>query len=181
MKKTVAGVAALVLVLFLAGCAAAKVADKEMVSISYKGTLPDGSVFSEAAADAPYEFLVGGNATIPALEKGMLGLKVGDKKTITIKAADAYGEYSADAIQEVPKDQFPAGTEFTVGMVFSVQTGQGNMPVTVKEIKAKSVMMDFNHPLAGKNLTFDVSIVKIRAATKDELAAAAQAAQATPQ
>jgi FKBP-type peptidyl-prolyl cis-trans isomerase 2 len=102
----------------------------------------------------------------------VLGLKVGDKKTITVKAADAYGEYDPSATQEVPRDQFPANIPLQVGQHFQVQTQAGVMTVAIAAIKDKSVTVDFNHPLAGKDLTFAVEIVKIRDATKEELKAA---------
>jgi len=164
------------------GCSPATVADKKVVQINYKGTLADGSVFGESATGSPLEFMMGAGKMIPTLEKGLIGLKVGDKKTITIKAADAYGEYDKAAIQDVPKEQFPADLALTVGAQYQVQTGSGTMVVTIAGIKDKTVSVDFNHPLAGKDLTFAIEVVKIRVATKDELTAAASAsAPATPQ
>jgi FKBP-type peptidyl-prolyl cis-trans isomerase 2 len=112
---------------------------------------------------------------IPGLETGIKGLKVGDKKTVTIKAADAYGERDEAALQEVPKSQFPADAQIAVGQVFTIQMGESAIPVTVSAVKASTVIMDFNHPLAGKDLTFDIEVLKIRNATKDELAAQAKA------
>jgi len=181
MKRILTGVAPLLLLLVLAGCGAPTVAAKKMVSMDYKGTLADGSVFSESPASQPLEFMVGGGTLIPLLEKGMLGMKVGDKRTITVKAADAYGEYNKAALQEVPKDQFPKDAKLAVGQKFQVSGPGGQTAVvTITAVSEKSVTIDFNHPLAGKDLTFAVTVVKIRDATKEELAAATQAAQPAP-
>jgi len=179
MKRVFMGaVPLLLLLLAVIGCSPATIANKKVVQINYKGTLADGSVFGESAAGSPLEFMMGAGKMIPALEKGILGLKVGDKKTIIVKAADAYGEYDKAAIQDVPKDQFPANLTLTVGGQYQVQTASGVMVVTIAGIKDKSISVDFNHPLAGKDLTFAIEVVKIRDATKDELTAAATAAAA---
>jgi len=170
MKLTAGRVALILLALAVVGCAPVTVKDKAVVQMSYKGTLSDGSVFGQSEKEKPLEFMVGAGKLIPALEKSLLGMKVGDKKTVTIKAADAYGEYDKGALQEVPKEKFPKDSAFTVGERFVVQTPNGPYPVKIAEVKDKTVVVDFNHPLAGKDLTFEVQIVKIRAATKEELA-----------
>jgi peptidylprolyl isomerase len=180
------GILPVLLALAIIGCAPATVSDKKVVQMSYKGTLSDGTVFDESTAAEPLEFMVGAGKMIPSLEQQMLGMKVGDKKTIAVKSADAYGEYDKTAIQDVPKDQFPADLQLESGKLYSVQTPQGVLTVTITAIKDKTVTVDFNHPLAGKDLTFDIQIVKLRAATKEELATLlqeqqAQQAPATPQ
>jgi len=175
MKLTAGRVALILLAIALVGCAPAKVKDKEVVQMNYTGTLSDGSVFGQSEKDKPLEFMVGAGKLIPSLEKALLGMKVGDKKKITIKAADAYGEYDKAALQEVPKDKFPKDATFTVGERFIVQTPTGPYPVKIADVKDKTVVVDFNHPLAGKDLTFDVEIVKIRDATKEEMSKVAAA------
>jgi FKBP-type peptidyl-prolyl cis-trans isomerase 2 len=175
MKRAFYGLVPLFLIVAVIGCAPATIADKRVVQITYKGTLADGTVFSESAAGTPLEFMFGVGKMIPGLETGIKGLKVGDKKTVTIKAADAYGERDEAALQEVPKSQFPADAQIAVGQVFTIQMGESAIPVTVSAVKASTVIMDFNHPLAGKDLTFDIEVLKIRNATKDELAAQAKA------
>ncbi len=170
MKLTAGRVALLLLALTVVGCAPATVKDKKVVQMSYTGTLSDGSVFSQSEKDKPLEFMVGEGRIIPALEKQLLGMKAGDKRKITIKAVDAYGEYDKSALKEFPKNVFPKDATFTVGERFVVQTPNGPYPIKIAEVKDKSVVVDFNHPLAGKDLTFDVLIVKIRDATKEELA-----------
>jgi len=170
MKLTAGRVALLLLALTVVGCAPTTVKDKKVVQMNYIGTLTDGSVFSQSQKDKPLEFMVGAGKIIPALEKQILGMKVGDKKKITVKAVDAYGEYDKTALKEFPKSVFPKDATFTVGERFVVQTPNGPYPITIAEVKDKSVVVDLNHPLAGKDLMFDVQIVKIRDATKDELA-----------
>lgn len=175
MKRTASRLALIVMALAVIGCAPATVREKKVVDIKYTGTLADGSVFSQSDKDKPLEFLVGAGKIIPALEKGLIGMKVGDQKKLTIKAADAYGEYDTGALQEVPKERFPKDARLEAGERFVVQTPTGPYPVKIAEVKAKTVVVDFNHPLAGKDLTFDVQIMKIRDATKEELAPAGAA------
>ena len=180
MKRTLAGFAPVLLVLAVIGCAAATVSSNKMVQMSYKGTLADGSVFSQADAGKPLEFLVGAGTLIPTLEKAMLGMKVGDKRSITVKAADAYGEYDKAAVRAVPREQFQKDLSLKVGERYRVSGQGGPMVVTISAMDATTVTVDFNHPLAGKDLTFEVTVVKIRDATKEELAKAAAPAQAAP-
>ncbi len=179
MKRALAGLAPAFLVLAIISCAAPTVTGKKMVQMAYKGTLADGSVFSQSDAGKPLEFLVGACTLIPTLEKEMMGMKVGDKKSVTVKAADAYGEYQKEAVRVVPREQFPKDLELKVGERYQVNGQAGPMVVTISDMNEKTVTVDFNHPLAGKDLTFAVTIVKIRDATKEELAKAAPG-QAAP-
>ena len=169
MKRILAGLALVVLALGVIGCAAATVAAQKMVDVAYKGTLTDGTMFSQSQEGKPLEFLVGAGMLIPSLEKGMMGMKVGDTKTITVKAADAYGEFDKEAVRVIPREQFPTNLEMKIGERYQVNGQGGPMVVLVAAMTAATVTIDFNHPLAGKDLTFDVTIVKIRDATKDEL------------
>jgi FKBP-type peptidyl-prolyl cis-trans isomerase 2 len=171
MKRILAGFALVTLILDVTGCAPAIVSKNKMVDVAYKGTLSDGSVFAQSEPSKPLEFLVGANSIIPDLEKAMLGMKVGDKKTVVIKAVDAYGEYDKAAVREVPRSQFPKDVDLKIGAHYQVSNGQGGkMVLTVSAMTDTTVTIDFNHPLAGKDLTFEVTIVKIRDATKTELA-----------
>jgi len=172
MKRAILGALPLLAMLAVVACAPATVAEKKIVDFNYKGTLSDGSVFGESEPGKPLEFQVGSGKIISALEKGMLGMKVGEKKTITVKAADAYGEYDSSALQDVPRAQFPKDLALQVGQHFQVQTAAGVMTVTIAAVKDKTVTVDFNHPLAGKDLTFAVEIVKIREMTSEEKKAA---------
>jgi FKBP-type peptidyl-prolyl cis-trans isomerase 2 len=181
MKRTLRGLGLGILTLVMIGCSAT-VSSRKMVDVSYKGTLENGSVFSQSDPSKPLEFLVGAGTIIPTLEKGMMGMKVGDKKTISVKAADAYGEYDKAALRVIPRAQFPKDLPLKVGAQYQVNNGQGGpMVITISAVTDKDVTVDFNHPLAGKNLTFEVTIVKIRDATKDEMAQLLAAASAHAQ
>ena len=171
MKRAIAPALAVFFILGLLGCGAS-VADKKIVQMNYTLTLPDGTVYDSSVGEGkePLEFMFGVGRMIPALEKELKGLKVNGKKKVTVKAADAYGEYNTAAVQEIPRAQLPKDMELTVGATFSIQTPAGPMPITVKSVSGTTVVMDLNHPLAGKDLTFDVQIVKVRNATKEELA-----------
>ncbi len=106
---------------------------------------------------------------------------MGEKKTFIIKAVDGYGEYDKAKLVEVPLDQFPPETPPKVGDRFTVPGPQGDMQISIAAVTAKSVTVDFNFPLAGKDLNFDIEVVKLRDATKEELAELQTAAQAAPQ
>ena len=142
----------------------------KVVSMHYTGTLEDGTVFDSSEGRAPLEFIYGIGQIIPGLEAGLEGLKVGDKKKIEgITPDKAYGEKHPEAMQEVPKSQLPQDMEVQVGMQLAAQGPQGPIPVVIAEIKEESVVVDFNHPLAGKTLTFEVEIMDLRDADASEL------------
>jgi peptidylprolyl isomerase len=119
------------------------------------------------------ELLIGAGQTLPALEKGILGMKVGEKRNIEIKAVDSpFGEYDATMIMEIPKSQLPPDLVPEVGATLLAQATSGEQQlVTIKEVKASTVIIDLNSPLAGKDLVFAAEIVTIRNATKEDLAA----------
>jgi len=145
------------------------ITEKSVVSLHYKGTLEDGSVFDSSEGRDPLVFIFGTGMIIPGLEAGIDGLKAGDKKTINVKSDEAYGQRKEEAMQEVPKEHLPQDAELKVGMQLAAQGPQGAIPVVISEIKDKTVVVDFNHPLAGKDLTFDVEVIEVREATKEEL------------
>jgi FKBP-type peptidyl-prolyl cis-trans isomerase 2 len=171
MRRAIAPGVCVLMVLALIGCGAS-VKDKKVVQMNYTLTLPDGSVYDTSIGEGkePLEFMIGAGRMIPTLEKQLLGLRVNGKKTIVVKAADAYGVYDEKALQEVPRSQIPEGMALAVGQTYTIQTPAGPMPITIKSMDDKVIVMDLNHPLAGKDLTFDVQIMKVRDATKEELA-----------
>lgn len=143
--------------------------DKDkIVQIHYKGTLKDDSVFDSSEGRDPLTFMYGSGMIIPGLEEGLKGLKKGDKKKIEVASENAYGPVSNEAIQEVPKDQLPTEVELKPGLQLMAQTPHGPMPVKVVEVADTTVKMDFNHPLAGQDLVFDVEVVEVREATPEE-------------
>ena len=118
----------------------------------------------------PLEFITGKGQIIPGLEKGLEGMKEGESKTITVKAADAYGERNPEAQQVIPREQFE-GIDLQKGMTLYGQ-GEGGqtVQVTVVDFNDQEVTIDFNHPLAGKDLEFEVTVTSERPATEDEAA-----------
>ncbi len=139
-----------------------KIEDGKTVLIHYKGTLEDGSVFDSSENRDPFEFVFGSGSIIPGLEKGLEGLEKGDKKEVFVNAEDAYGQKNPEAVQQVEKSQFPENITPEIGMQLMAQTPSGEIPVTITQITEEFITVDFNHPLAGKNLIFDVEIVDVR-------------------
>jgi peptidylprolyl isomerase len=134
----------------------------DTVRIHYTGTLSDGSTFDTSAGRDPLEFTLGSGQIIPGLERAIPGMTVGEKKTVEIPASDAYGDRNPDGIQSVPRDQVPEHIPLDPGTQLQVQTGDGRtLPVTVAEVTEETVVLDANHPLAGKDLTFEVELVEI--------------------
>ena len=144
------------------------IAQNNLVKINYKGTLSDGTVFDSSEGKEPLEFIYGIGMIIPGLEKGLLGLEVGDKRTVEVAAEDAYGPVMEEAIQEVPKAQFPADITLEAGMQLAAQGPQGTIPVKVVEVGEEVVKVDFNHPLAGQTLNFEVEVVSVGESTEED-------------
>jgi len=138
--------------------------------IEYTVKNSKGEVVDSNKGQAPLEFIAGKDQIIPGLEKEVENMEVGEEKTITIPAEEAYGEYNPEMLQELPRDQFQ-GIELQKGMTLYGQAPDGQtIAVTVKDFDDKNVTIDYNHPLAGEDLTFDVKVVTKREATLDELA-----------
>ncbi|MEA1983067.1 MAG: peptidylprolyl isomerase [Campylobacterota bacterium] len=139
----------------------------QVVSLEYE--VKDGDkVVDSNVGGAPLVFMFGKGQIIPGLEAGIVNMEAGEKADVLVKPADAYGEYNAEATQEVPADQF-AGIELELGMTLYGQAEDGaTTQVTVKEIGAETVTIDFNHPLAGKELMFSVTLNSVRDASADE-------------
>jgi FKBP-type peptidyl-prolyl cis-trans isomerase 2 len=135
---------------------ALQIAGGMRVTMEYTLTLPDKTVADSTKGQAPFSYTHGKQEIIPGLEKELTGLKTGDKKHITIPAAAAYGLYDEKKKIEVPKKNVPP--EAKVGTMLRSASGQ---PAKVLEIKGDAVVIDTNHPLAGKDLTFDVNILKV--------------------
>ena len=133
------------------------------VKVHYKGTLDDGTVFGDSHEhDQTLEFKLGSGHWLPAFEEAIVGMSAGETKTLKIASADAYGEHNPEAIIKVPKSSFPEGFDFIVGN-FVQGENQLGQPVraTISSVDNEEVLLDHNHPLAGKNLTFEVELVEI--------------------
>jgi FKBP-type peptidyl-prolyl cis-trans isomerase SlyD len=138
----------------------------------YTLTLDDGQIVDSSIEGDPLQFLQGFGQIIPGLEKELYGMVIGDMKKVTVTAVDGYGDLDPDAYQIVPRSLFPEDLALEEGMGLRMRdqnTGQ-LIETYVAEIRAEEVLLDFNHPLAGEELTFDVKIADIRAATDEELA-----------
>jgi len=153
-------------VLLIPGCSAADDAAKakvgDTVQVNYTGKLADGSVFDSSIGKQPLEVVLGKGQVIPGFEKAILGMKVGDNKTVTISVNDAYGPSHPELIFEVPKENLPSGMAPQVGQQLRGTKADGTtMVATITKISDKTVTLDGNVPLAGKDLTFEIGLVKI--------------------
>jgi peptidylprolyl isomerase len=134
----------------------------DKVKVHYHGKLTNGETFDSSKGREPLEFEVGSGMVIKGFDDGVTGMTVGEKKTVTIPYAEAYGPQNEEMIIDVPKDRFPKDMEIELGMPLGMSDGQGNnYQVIVVEIKDDSVLLDANHPLAGKDLVFDLELVEI--------------------
>lgn len=139
-----------------------QVKDGDKVKIHYHGRLEDGSVFDSSLNRQPFEFEVGSGSVIPGFDEGVRGMQVGDKKTIQIPAAEAYGEYDDTRVIEFPLSKFPPDIQPEVGMGLQLSDEYGRpVEVIVSSIENGNVYLDANHHLAGKDLIFDLELLDI--------------------
>lgn len=156
------------------------VKDGMLVSMEYtlKGT--DGKVIDSSQGREPLKYVHGQKMMIPGLEKELTGMKVGGEKNVTVKPENAYGPVNPNAFQEIPKEKIPPNA-LKVGAVLQGQDDQGRpMLARVKEVKEKTVVIDLNHPMAGKTLVFNVKIVDIQPAPPPAAKSPAPAKSADP-
>lgn len=131
------------------------------VRLTYTGTLKDGTVFGYAKAEEPMEFQTGMELVIDGLEREIMKMEAGEKKTFTVGMYDAYGEYLDDFVNVVPVENVPL-KNIEIGNRIWLAGDDGNkFPVKVLDINAKEVTFDMNHPLAGEDLTFEVEILSV--------------------
>ncbi len=134
----------------------------DVVRVHYTGKLTDGSQFDSSVGRAPLEFTLGAGQMIAGFDAGVLGMTIGEKKTINIDPANGYGLKNPEAIIDFPKSNIPEGMSIEIGMKLNLQNEYGQpVPVEVIEIKEEAIVMDANHFLAGKDLVFDVELVEI--------------------
>ncbi len=133
----------------------------DLVKVHYTGKLLDGQVFDSSVDKTPLEFTMGQGRLIEGFEKGMVGMILGEKKSITIDPNQAYGEVRPELIVTVPKENVPQDIE--VGKTLQAVGPEGRPVIfVVKEVKEDTVVVDSNHPLAGQTLIFDVEVVDIK-------------------
>jgi len=148
-----------------------KIQKNSVVSFHYALTDDEGKNLDSSSGGDPLDYLHGAGNIIPGLEKALEGKSAGDSLKVPVVAAEGYGEVQQELIQEVPKTAFQGVDAIEVGMQFEAQTSQGGtVPVTVTAVTDEMVTVDGNHPLAGVNLHFDVSIEAVREATEEEIA-----------
>jgi FKBP-type peptidyl-prolyl cis-trans isomerase SlyD len=147
-----------------------QVQKNKVVAIDYKLTDSKGAMIDSSTNHGPLLYIQGIGNLIPGLEKELEGKKTGDNVKVTIAPKDGYGERNDSLCQVVPRAQFESTEGLEIGMQFEVETEQGELVVSVTKIEGDEVTVDGNHPLAGVELHFDVTIKEIRDASAEELA-----------
>jgi len=138
-----------------------------VVAMNYTLTDTTGNIL-DASQGEPMEYLQGHQNIIPGLEQALEGLKVGDRKQVTVQPEEAYGKHNPELIFALPLDQF-GGQAPQAGMVVQLQSPEGAMMATIVKVENNEVTLDANHPLAGQVLNFDVEIISLRSASSEEL------------
>ncbi len=147
-----------------------QVKNGDTIQIHYKGRLADGTVFDSSEGREPLEFEVGAGRVIPGFDEGVKDMTIGEKKTIHIPAAEAYGDKQEHLVMEFPKDQFPPDLKPEVGMQLSMSSNTGQViPVVITEVREDSVLLDANHQLAGHDLIFDLELMEINGQGKSRI------------
>ena len=140
-----------------------------VVSLSYTLTNADGQELDKSTHDKPFAYLHGNKQIVPGLENALEGMTIGDKKEVTVPPAEGYGEFAPGLKMDIERSNFPKDIEIQEGMQFSAEVKGDNRIFTVTGLEGEKVQVDGNHPLAGQTLNFDVEVVEIRDATKEEL------------
>jgi FKBP-type peptidyl-prolyl cis-trans isomerase SlyD len=147
-----------------------KIVNGSVVGIDYSLHLGDGRVVDASRPGDPLTYLHGEGQIVPGLESALEGLSVGDTKQVVVAPAQGYGEHDPRGVQEVPRGAFPPDFEPKVGMELTAEGQDGEpVPFAIREVKADGVVIDLNHPLAGKTLHFDVTVREVRVATPEEI------------
>ena len=152
------------MVLLASGCngGSAMAKDGDTVKVHYTGTLEDGTTFDTSIGSDPLEFTLGEGKMIPGFEQAVYGLKVGQSKTVTIPVEEAYGPHDDELVLVIRREQLPAGVNPEVGQGLPMQTTDGHtVTLPVIEVSEETVTVDANHPLAGKDLIFEIELVEI--------------------
>ncbi len=140
----------------------AQAKEGDTVKVHYTGKLEDGEIFDTSQDDDPLEFEIGGGKVIRGFEQGVVGMNEGESKTVEIPSDEAYGPHHQELVIDIEMDQFPDDLDPEVGQQFKMRQPDGpTIIVAVAEITDDSVTLDANHPLAGKDLTFDIQLIEI--------------------
>lgn len=146
------------------GVGVAKAGD--LVEVEYTGTLSNGSVFDTSKGRGPFSYVIGSGNAIKGFDKNIMGMKLGETKKFTAAPEEAYGVYNASYIKVAPRSFIPAQENVTRGDRVTLFDGANYFQVTVKDMDAKNVTFDLNHPLAGQALTFEVTLTNLTAGPK---------------
>ena len=145
-------------------------ADGMVVTFDFTLTLDGGEVADSTEGEMPLRFIVGQGQLLPGLEDAIIGMIAGEERDVTLHPEDAYGEWDEDALEEVDKSDLPAGTELEEGMPLEVTDSEGDTyDASVYEVRKDTVVLDYNHPLAGETLQFHVKVIDVRPASASEL------------
>ncbi|MBJ6763076.1 peptidylprolyl isomerase [Myxococcaceae bacterium JPH2] len=145
-----------------------KVAKDRVVSLEYRLHLGDGQVIDQSAPGKPLAYLHGHRQIVPGLENALEGVESGTSRTVVVPPGQGYGEHDPQGVRTVARAMLPQGMEPKAGMTLMAQTDQGDLPLLIKEVHPDSVVIDMNHPLAGKTLHFDVTVQEVRDASVEE-------------
>jgi FKBP-type peptidyl-prolyl cis-trans isomerase SlyD len=147
-----------------------EIAKDVVVSLDYRLHLGDGKIIEETEPGDPLVYLHGYEEIVPGLEKALEGHKAGESLKVQVSAEEGYGEYDPESVEEVPREDFPADLELEEGGIVTATDEEGDeVDFLVKEVRSQTVVVDFNHPLAGKPLHFEVTVREVRKATPEEL------------
>jgi len=134
----------------------------DAVKVFYIGRMEDGSVFDTSEGQDPLEFTIGKHEVIYGFEHAVIGMQPGESKTVTLSAEDSYGPHREDMVAEVPRKDVPEHIDLVVGNYLELTRGDGEaMPVKIAELNETTVTLDANHPLAGRELTFEIRLLEI--------------------
>lgn len=140
-----------------------------VVSIHYTLKDDEGETIDSSDGGEPLAYIHGHGNLVPGLERELTGKAAGDKLSVKVAPADGYGDYSKELVQQIPRRSLQGITHLKIGMQLQAQTPEGPRAVTVTRMTGDLVTIDGNHPLAGKNLNFDIEIAAVRDATEEEL------------
>ncbi|MCW8803381.1 MAG: peptidylprolyl isomerase [Ignavibacteriaceae bacterium] len=143
---------------------------KKVVTFNYTLKDENGDLLDSTDKGGPFTFITGNMQVLPGLEEALDSMIIGSKKNVKLAAANAYGEYDEGAVQKVKRNLFPKEAELEIGMTYFAQSPEGqHLQFVITEIENEDITVNFNHPLAGKNLEFDVELLDVRDATPEEI------------
>lgn len=142
----------------------------KVVTFNYILKDDNGELLDSTEKGGPFSFISGNHQILPGLEEAIGNMIIGSKKNIKLAAADAYGEYDENAVQKINRTLFPEEAELEIGMTYFAHSPEGqHLQFVITKIENEDITVNFNHPLAGKNLEFDVELIDVRDATPEEI------------